>query len=223
MKAMAFKYSLDDYEERFGKFVPDAKNAEWHARKDARFNELTERRQDVVYFSHISHKSELRQYFEDVRQFEAEFGFQFEVDDGMRRILLNKEKILAGYTALMDRVDGDRGVACDIAADAYRFAVKNPFPAADERRVDFDTTLRLIYARCCLDGASPRKAMLNAKLFIFDLPNTHPERHDEHITYYCQCRVWEADAKEMVADTRAEAVAGKRPPRTIPPATFYGF
>ncbi|KAJ7652933.1 hypothetical protein B0H17DRAFT_1214854 [Mycena rosella] len=168
IKAMEFKFSLDDYEERFGKF-----------------NELTERRQDVVYLSHISHKSELLQYFED---FEAEFGFQFEVDDNMRKILSNKEKILAEYTTLMDRVDGDRGAACDIAGNGYRFTVKNPFPGADERRAEFDTTLRRIYARCRLDGASPHKATLNAKLFVFDLPNTHPERHDEHLTYYCQ---WE--------------------------------
>ncbi|KAJ7687026.1 hypothetical protein B0H17DRAFT_1136531 [Mycena rosella] len=230
IKTMEFKFSLDDYAERFGKFVPDAENAEWHARKETRFNELTERRQDVVYLSHISHKSELLQYFEDatettgtVRQFEAEFGFQFEVDDDMRKILSNKEKILAEYTALMDRVNGDRGAACDIAGNGYRFMVKNPFPGADERRAEFDTTLRRIYARCRLDGASPRKATLNAKLFVFDLPNYHPERHDEHLTYDCQCRVWEVDAKEMVADACTEAAAGKCPPRTVPPATFYGF
>ncbi|KAJ7674089.1 hypothetical protein B0H17DRAFT_1140749 [Mycena rosella] len=197
IKAMEFKFSLDDDEERFGKFVPDAENAEWHARKETRFNELT-----GLYLSHISHKSELLQYFEDttettgtVRQFEAEFGFQFEVDDNMRKILSNKEKILAEYTALMDRVDGNRGAACDITGNGYRFTVKNPFPGADERWAEFDTTLRRIYARCHLDGASPRKATLNAKLFVFDLPNTHPEHHDEHLTYYCQCRVWEADAK----------------------------
>ncbi|KAJ7694353.1 hypothetical protein B0H17DRAFT_1131994 [Mycena rosella] len=223
IKAMEFKFSFNDYEEHFGKFVPDAENAEWHARKETRFNELTERRQDVVYLSHISHKLELLQYFEDatetmgtVRQFEAEFGFQFEVDDDMRKILSNKENILAEYTALMDRVDGDRGAACDIAGN-------EPFPGADERRAEFDTTLCRIYACCRLDGALPRKATLNAKLFVFDLPNTHPERHDEHLPYYCQCRVWEADAKEMVADARAEAVAGKCLPRTVPPATFYGF
>lgn len=41
---------VGDYEEQFGKFIPDNENADWHARKEAAFDPLVTQRGEVGKF-----------------------------------------------------------------------------------------------------------------------------------------------------------------------------
>ncbi|KAJ7083571.1 hypothetical protein C8R44DRAFT_894457 [Mycena epipterygia] len=115
MKFKEYRFKLSDYEDQFGKFIPDNENADWHTRKEAAFDALVVQRREVVFLSHHTHNSELHDYFGTVDVYEAEFGVTFDLDHGWSHTLKTKRKLLQCYDDLMDRADGNRQRASDIA------------------------------------------------------------------------------------------------------------
>ncbi|KAJ7096973.1 hypothetical protein C8R44DRAFT_748751 [Mycena epipterygia] len=103
--------NMSNYEEQFGKFIPDNENADWHARKEAA----------VRCVGRPARGSRLHDYFGAVDVYEAEFGITFDLDDGWSQTLKTKRKLLERYDYLMDWADGNRQRASDIAGRGLSF------------------------------------------------------------------------------------------------------
>ncbi|KAJ6626105.1 hypothetical protein B0H10DRAFT_2211614 [Mycena sp. CBHHK59/15] len=115
MKAKDYDTMREDYEEQFGKFIPDSENTTWHVCKEETFEDLVKMRGSVVYYSHLYKTDELCAYFDAVDAFQAEYGLKFDVDDNWSTSFDSKRKVLEQYDELMDRADGDLTVALEIA------------------------------------------------------------------------------------------------------------
>ncbi|KAJ7434937.1 hypothetical protein FB451DRAFT_1194982 [Mycena latifolia] len=207
------RWDEEDYQDLYGKFVPEHATPAWLAKKGAAYDALVEHRSSVVHLLHIHHADELRAYFAAEAAFERDFGTPFEVDDGVGPVLLLKHHLLDHHNELMHRAHGDPGEAFEVAGEPFTYSVVNPYRGDDERRVEFDAKLRRMYAFYRVDGATPRHPTLEQRKFVFDLPNTYGELDERRLTYWCHRRIWKDDIDTLMNTAKADAALPKPPPR----------
>ncbi|KAJ7442422.1 hypothetical protein FB451DRAFT_1440130 [Mycena latifolia] len=222
-KATHARWSKEDYEDLYGKFIPDDDNEVWHARKDTAYAALVVLREGVIYSSHIHDREKLLEYFAAEDAFHTEFGAAFEVDDGHDHPLQLKRLLIQHHTELMHRAGGDYWEAFEIAAEPFTYVVVNPFPGDDERRVELDEKLRAIYACYRIDGKPPWFPTVGRRTFVFDLPNTYGKLDERCLEYWCHCQIWKEDIESYMQKAREDAALPKPAPRVIPPSIFYGL
>ncbi|KAJ7495178.1 hypothetical protein FB451DRAFT_1163915 [Mycena latifolia] len=223
-KATHARWSKEDYEDLYGKFIPDDDNEVWHARKDTAYAALVVLREGLthclfaVYSSHIHDCEKLLEYFAAEDAFHTEFGAAFEVDDGHDHPLQLKCLLTQHHTELMHRAGGDYWEAFEIAAEPFTYVVVNPFPGDNERRVELDEKFRAIYACYRIDRKPPWFPTVGHGTFVFDLPNTYGELDERRLEYWCH---W--DIESYMQKAREDAALPKPAPRVIPPSIFYGL
>ncbi|KAJ7194801.1 hypothetical protein GGX14DRAFT_404364 [Mycena pura] len=77
-----YVFKRDDYEERFGKFVPDSEHGAWFARRDSEHKAWSAWRELIVDLSPFEDGAKLQDYFDKEDAFATEFGITFVADDG---------------------------------------------------------------------------------------------------------------------------------------------
>ncbi|KAJ6553755.1 hypothetical protein DFH09DRAFT_1085513 [Mycena vulgaris] len=213
--AATYHFKREDYEEQYGKYIPDAENADWFSRKERMYLDLLDMRAQtgeahlndglfladtlLEHFSHLHHRAELWAYFDAVHAYEQEFGLAFEVDDVDDHTFRMKRKVLVEFDRLMSRHEGDVCAALEAAGRPFTFSVANLFAGNDERRVDFDmrrSTRTIGWIMQC--RATPPSANISAG------------------------RVWYHEVKEIVKAARKEAALPKSARSTLSMRTFYG-
>ncbi|KAJ7434665.1 hypothetical protein FB451DRAFT_1195156 [Mycena latifolia] len=222
------RWDEEDYEDLYGKFVPEHATPAWLAKKDAAYDALVEHRSSVVHLSHIHHADELRAYFAAEAAFERDFGTPFEVDDGVGPVLLLKHHLLDHHNELMHRAHGDPGEAFEVAGKPFTYLVVNPYRSDDRIAATMSaesSSMRIhrMYAFYRVDGATPRRPTLEQRKFVFDLPNTYGELDERRLTYWCHRRIWKDDIDTLVNTAKADAALPKPPPRAVPTDIFYGW
>ncbi|KAJ7127418.1 hypothetical protein C8R43DRAFT_957872 [Mycena crocata] len=199
-----FKFKLEDYEERFGRFIPDSENAEWHRQKDAELSKLVGMRHDVAYAEIALNNAALRDYFNAVDEFEAVFGIRFEPNDGLARKFTMKRRAMDMYDDLMDRADGDFVRAAKGASRPFSFSVSNPFSPDDERHMDFHfhrfssfTFFHAVQRRNheFQNGRSVPPRTGTAWRFVFAIPSGMNDVFDI-INHYCLRRVLREEIRQ---------------------------
>ncbi|KAJ7194706.1 hypothetical protein GGX14DRAFT_576154 [Mycena pura] len=217
-----YVFKRDDYEERFGKFVPDSEHGAWFARRDSEHKALCAWRELIVDLSPFKDGAKLQEYFDKEDAFATEFGITFGADDGNDATLQNKRQLLHNYKKLLQRANGDMDVAARIAGRNYILNVVNPFQVKDDRRMEFDLKLRRWAAKLQgVDIATLEPTFGNIK-FRFELANKFETGDERRLHYWCQRRVWAGFIKEEEAAAHQQARLLPPVRRPVSPSTFYG-
>ncbi|KAJ7602058.1 hypothetical protein DFH06DRAFT_1351743 [Mycena polygramma] len=138
---MAQRLAVQEYEKLYGKFVADAENRAWFARKKPRMEELMKLRQvaeDIDRHDNIA----MVVYLQRARAFEEDFGHEFCGHDGLDEHF--KEMASHAHSAARLRERNSNNVEAMVAEAArpLSFEVSNPYPVGHPRRGDFDDWLR---------------------------------------------------------------------------------
>ncbi|KAJ7192378.1 hypothetical protein GGX14DRAFT_578242 [Mycena pura] len=204
-----YEFKREDYEEKFGKFVPDSELAAWFTRRQKEYDALLAIREGIVDLSPFTNGAKFEEYFKRESAFATEFGLSFKVDDA-GAILETKRRLLQHYTALLKRTNGDICAASRIAGKRLQFSVINPFKLEDERRRDFDSKLREWYATFHDFNSATLGSTLGEREFVFDMPNKFKVDDPRRLHYWCHRCTWAQFIKDEVLEARKQA-------RLLPP------
>ncbi|KAJ7601467.1 hypothetical protein DFH06DRAFT_1352756 [Mycena polygramma] len=133
--------AVREYECRYGKFVPDAENAAWQARKKPRMEELYKLRavaQDVYDYNHIA----VVIYLTRERAFAEDFGHDFSGYDGLDEHFKQLEAYADSAAHLRQWKKNDLVAMIAEAERPFTFEIHNPYPDGHPRREDFDAKMR---------------------------------------------------------------------------------
>ncbi|KAJ7453632.1 hypothetical protein B0H11DRAFT_2245269 [Mycena galericulata] len=144
------------YEDKYGKFVPDSKNAGLVARTAPRVAELMTTRR-AAYNADCHDHPDIVNYFVQSRAFEVEFGYRFSPSDGMEDHFKRMASHASTASWLASVCDGDSAKMAEVLSQPLTFNVINPYLEGDERRERFDAKLRGYKA--ILEGATAVKAL----------------------------------------------------------------
>ncbi|KAJ7080713.1 hypothetical protein C8R43DRAFT_1143058 [Mycena crocata] len=215
-----FKFLLEDYEERFGRFILDSDNAEWHRRKEVDMRRLVELRQQIAYASIARNYDAVAEYFNAVHDFKTEFDVVFAPRDGLQAKFAAKHRALDMYDDLMDRVNGDILRAAEVSRQRWTFSIPNPFIPDDERHLDFHRHLQQRNYEF-QNGLSIPRASASTWKFIFFVPLSFPRLKDTDI-FSGIGRVLREDIRQEFRKAVQRARLPKVAPRAIPAGVFYG-
>ncbi|KAJ7156585.1 hypothetical protein C8R43DRAFT_1125770 [Mycena crocata] len=194
-----FKFLLEDYEEHFGRFIPDSDNAEWHRRKEVDMRRLVELRQQIAYASIARNYDTVAEYFNAVHDFKTEFDVVFAPRDG---------------------VNGDILRAAEVSRQRWTFSIPNPFIPDDERHLDFHRHLQQRNYEF-QNGLSIPWASASTWKFVFFVPPGMSDPYDV-IDHYCLRRVLREDIRQEFRKAVQRARLPKVAPHAIPAGVFYG-
>ncbi|KAJ7911690.1 hypothetical protein B0H13DRAFT_1875528 [Mycena leptocephala] len=210
--AAAGKFLGDDYEDEFGKFVPDKEIPEYFARMTRREEYIHSLRDATGACLPRANRAPFQVYFDATDKYLAEFGVKFKINDFWDGLLDKWCKQLA-VLKMLDRVCGN---------DNERRGKINPFKGTDLRRAEFDAFLREYFALFLDEKNLDIGPTLDKAKFKFSIPNKWYENPlDKHcLEVFCQHEIWRAEIKAAIAEawihslTRASAA-------TVPAASFY--
>ncbi|KAJ7206014.1 hypothetical protein GGX14DRAFT_397290 [Mycena pura] len=206
-----YEFKCEDYEKKFGKFVPDSEHAAWFARRQEEIDSLLAMREGLVDLSPFEGNGpKFEEYFKREAAFVTEFGISFKVDDTCGATLETKRRLLKHYTRLLKRTNGDIHAATHIAGACLQFTVINPFKLDDDRRRDFDSKLRQWYAAFHDFDVATLESTLGNREFAFDLPNKYKVDDKRRLPYWCHRCTW----AEFIKD---ELLAAREQARLLPP------
>ncbi|KAJ6524119.1 hypothetical protein DFH09DRAFT_1329645 [Mycena vulgaris] len=151
-----YELELARYQEAFGKFVPDAENAAWFARKGPRIAELAAARAAAAQINHHDHPA-MVVYLAAEKAFELDFGHQFSSSDGLDEHFQQMAFHARTAEALATRFNDDTQEIAATASEPLVFYIYNPYPAGDARRTRFALEIRR-YARELDPPAEPGAA-----------------------------------------------------------------
>ncbi|KAJ7681686.1 hypothetical protein B0H17DRAFT_1333643 [Mycena rosella] len=132
-----------DYENRDGKFIPDAENTAWFAMKAPRIAELMKVRQIALKPLRLRHDHpDMTIYLRAAAAFKNEFGHTFTADDGCDHEFKRMESHAASAQALFALYTDDEAGLTVAISEPLTFEVNNPYPGDDPRQVAFEEKLR---------------------------------------------------------------------------------
>ncbi|KAJ7085325.1 hypothetical protein C8R44DRAFT_746447 [Mycena epipterygia] len=225
-KVLAWKHAKEDYEDAYGKFVPDEDAATVMRRKRGLSKMLYDMRQDLEYCRVATDSATIAAYFEIHDAFESEFG-PFRSHDGLDDRVARRQAALGEWEYLMEETGGDLTKAYAIAARDFAFVAPNPYPAGSDARFAFDSMLRrvLVEARFDLHNDRAFPPTVDNPTFLFQLNNPYAARTSGSLNYHCYRRT----VRKVMWDRvyTAQCRAGVEPTGTlemptIAPAVFYG-
>ncbi|KAJ7099224.1 hypothetical protein C8R44DRAFT_888679 [Mycena epipterygia] len=144
-KVLAWRHAKEDYEELYGRFVPD-EDADMF---DATSPSLPLAKYLARALKPATDAAKMTAYFDLADAFESEFG-TFKPRDGLDGKVARRLSLLEEWDHLTAETGGDRAKASAIAAREFAFFAPNPFSAgSDAARFAFDSMLResLVAAR----------------------------------------------------------------------------
>ncbi|KAJ7834307.1 hypothetical protein B0H13DRAFT_2369962 [Mycena leptocephala] len=223
-KVQNYKNERDDYEEMFGKFMPDRGYARWEKME----REMRENLEDVFDQAmttavHLS-PDRLRQFLVSRDNYETVCGIPFKIHDPLgRRDLEKKLKQLTVFDRVKERSEGDPDREEEITSRrTCTITAVNPFSLKDPRRLECDTYLRERRAWFLGDN-TPQPPTLGDAEFVISLTNKDRDHcpNANCLGTYIDHEVWRLEIKEYMADARARARA-PAPSFAIPAHRFYG-
>ncbi|KAJ6548546.1 hypothetical protein B0H19DRAFT_1265366 [Mycena capillaripes] len=230
VKRLNFIHALEDYQEIYGKFLPDADNETWHARKDAALAQLYELRNNALFCSPITNRTPIQTYEDAFDAFLAEFDSSFKIEDEWTSTLASTVTVMKRYNRLLERCEGDTDrMEKYVSRRTATFTVINPFATDDPRRLELDTLLRrrLEEMLCDLGDRRVIKAVTRNDIrFVFALNNKFADapHTTDCVKTYILHEVWREEMREV--GEGAKIRAGEPTPAWtmgfIPASMFYG-
>ncbi|KAJ6526361.1 hypothetical protein B0H19DRAFT_1275722 [Mycena capillaripes] len=248
VKHLKFIHAREDYEEIYGKFLPDADNETWHACKDAALAQLYELRNNALFCSPIANRMPIKTYVDAFDAFLAEFDSSFKIEDKWTSMLASTITVMKRYNRLLERCEGDTDrMEKYVSRCTATFTVINPFGMDDPRRLELDTLhmLCLISPHPCLcSRCRPVRRRLEEMLrdlgnrrvikavtrndirFVFTLNNKFADApHTTNcVKTYIPHQVWREEMRGVGEE--AKICAGEPTPAWtmgfIPASMFYG-
>ncbi|KAJ7437711.1 hypothetical protein FB451DRAFT_1193105 [Mycena latifolia] len=127
--------ALEDYENKYGKFVPDAENAAWFARKEPQVAELMVLRHRAGKVRRHDHPDMLA-YFAAAHVFEDDFGHAFSCGDGLDDHFKQMESHTITAHALKTYYTAEE--VEEVLSTPLEFTIRNPYYDDDLKRNRFD-------------------------------------------------------------------------------------
>ncbi|KAK7059987.1 hypothetical protein R3P38DRAFT_3168440 [Favolaschia claudopus] len=183
-KLRDYTRELWDYQDKYGKWVPDADNAAWFQRKGIREEALLALRKLAVT---TQAQSDFIKYFAKADAFREDFGHNFYHDDGLDDYLKQVEHRLQCARSLDEMFAGDSTKMAEYACQPVVFECFMPFSYPMYGLEDaFKAKARELV--CELYGrrieSSPRSDMVST----FRLTNRHAEDPDRRLQEYYRLR-----------------------------------
>ncbi|KAJ7912882.1 hypothetical protein B0H13DRAFT_2326936 [Mycena leptocephala] len=213
-----------DYEEMFGKFIPDGAFAHWEETEQEMRENLEEVFDEAMTTAiHLS-PDRLRQFLVGRDNYEAVCGIPFKIHDPIgRRDLEKKLKELAVYDRVKQHSRGDPDLEDKITSRrTCTITAVNPFRLKDPRRLECNTYLRECRAWFLGDN-TPQPPTLGDPQFVVMLTNRDRDLvpNADCLGTYIEHEVWHLQIKEYMADAWACARA-PAPSFAIPTHFFMG-
>ncbi|KAJ7121192.1 hypothetical protein C8R44DRAFT_877488 [Mycena epipterygia] len=225
-KVLAWRHAKEDYEELYGRFVPDEDAESVMRRKTGLLSMLLKLRRDLKHWKPATDAAKMTAYFDLADAFESEFG-TFKPRDGLDGKVARRLSLLEEWDHLTAETGGDRAKASAIAAREFAFFAPNPFSAGSDARFAFDSMLRelLVAARFDLPDVGAFPPTVDNPKFLFQLNNPYSAGTSGSLNYHCYRRVVRRLMWDKVYD--AQERAGIEPTGifeepTIAPGIFYG-
>ncbi|KAJ7488483.1 hypothetical protein B0H11DRAFT_1912975 [Mycena galericulata] len=191
----AYSKSKSDYQDIFGRFVPDSENAAWFAKINPRIEQMLVARQTAANIDRHDH-ADMVKYFAAARAFEDDFGHPFtahDADDGLDEHF--KRMAFQTSTAAKLQELGDAWTS-KVISEPLTFTLKNPYPEGDQRRLDFDVKLRLF--KRTLEGEAavdelPSNVLADFpfSLGVTDLQSYYDAVYTQHKLFCKEIHHWE--------------------------------
>ncbi|KAJ7851450.1 hypothetical protein B0H13DRAFT_1905136 [Mycena leptocephala] len=221
VKVQNYKNERDDYEELFGKFIPDGAFTHWEETEQEMRENLEEVFDDTMTTAiHLS-PDRLRQLLVGRDNYKAVCGIPFKIHDPIsRRDLEKKLKELVVYDRVKQHSRGDPDLEDKITSRwTCTITAVNPFRL---NRLECDTYLRECRAWFLGDN-TPQPPTLGDPQFVIVLTNRDRELvpNADCLGTYIEHEVWRLQIREYMADTWARARA-PAPSFAIPAHLFYG-
>ncbi|KAJ7892453.1 hypothetical protein B0H13DRAFT_1886796 [Mycena leptocephala] len=221
--AVVYKHARDDYEDEFGKFVPDKEIPEYLARMTRREEHIHDLRDATADFTVFSNRAPFQAYFDATDKYLAEFGVEFKINDFWDDLLDKRRKQLA-VLKMLDHVCGNDNERWGkiVGRQACHITVQNPFKGTDLRRAEFDAFLRERFALFLDEKNLDIGLTIDKPKFKFSIPNKWYENPlDERcLEVFCQHEIWRAEIKAAVAEARIRSLT-RASGATVPAASFY--
>ncbi|KAJ7503601.1 hypothetical protein B0H11DRAFT_2222227 [Mycena galericulata] len=191
----AYSKSKSDYQDIFGRFVPDSENAAWFAKINPRIEQMLVARQTAANIERHDHP-DMVEYFAAARAFENDFGHPFiahDADDGLDKHF--KRMAFQAATAAELQELGDAWTS-KVISEPLTFTLKNPYPEGDQRRLDFDVKLRL-FKRTLEGEAAVEELPSNVladfpfSLRVTDLQSYYDAVYTQHKLFCKEIHHWE--------------------------------
>ncbi|KAF8143386.1 hypothetical protein K438DRAFT_1993904 [Mycena galopus ATCC 62051] len=174
-KDFEFRSLVDDYNERYGHFVPDAEIITHVVRKRQEMARL-----DLLWDAAMKLRAcpfdnpvDIVAYVEAARQFHTEFGHPYRRDDGRAVELTHKCRLHEIYTRFLAACRGDEEADRLIGQKFTYVYFVNPFVSLDPRRRVLDTKLRQSVARFFTVSSQDMGPTLELSNITFRLRNIY--------------------------------------------------
>ncbi|KAJ7642827.1 hypothetical protein B0H17DRAFT_1216368 [Mycena rosella] len=197
------------YEDEYGKFVPDAENAAWFARKAPRVVLLKAARAAAVELN--NHDDPLMAaYLALAQEFEADFGHAFSSQDGWDEHFKQMAFHASTAEALAARFDNDVEQIAAAASQPVKFTVYNPYGPDDTNYLRFNNEMRRHALTLDPAATSPPSegkeiVFLIANCFA-DCPERRLRQHYKcaYIKYLLQRTAWDHsnDLNDTIQESR---------------------
>ncbi|KAJ7496474.1 hypothetical protein FB451DRAFT_1162623 [Mycena latifolia] len=186
--------ALEDYENKYGKFVPDAENAAWFARKEPRVAELMVLRHHAGKVRRHDHPDMLA-YFAAAHVFEDDFGHAFLCGDGLDDHFKQMESHTITAHALKTYYTAEE--VEEVLSTPLEFTIRNPYYDDDLKRNRFDAIFEEI-------AASSQDSCHHFSLRMLDGDADAPDWHEWRLEQHYK-RVWIRDLLEEIERHHFEA------------------
>ncbi|KAJ7182281.1 hypothetical protein C8R43DRAFT_940436 [Mycena crocata] len=172
----ALHRELSDYENRYGKFVPDTENQAWFEVKQPRIEAMTRLRNEAVAANNFNRCTE---YFEADAVFKKDFGHNFSPEDGFDRFF-SRMKSYARTKENLEILFDDQEII-EAMSKPLTFEVSNPYDKGTYDQTKFDILMH--------KWANKHGDAWPAKhgLIMFSFPNPHADAPDLRLRGFCEC------------------------------------
>ncbi|KAJ7821829.1 hypothetical protein B0H13DRAFT_2377063 [Mycena leptocephala] len=113
----------DDYEDEFGKFVPDKEIPEYLARMTRREEHIHDLRDATADFTVFSNRAPFQAYFDATDKYLAEFGVEFKINDFWTTSSTNGASMRERFALFLDEKNLDIGLTID--KPKFKFSIPN--------------------------------------------------------------------------------------------------
>ncbi|KAJ7934390.1 hypothetical protein B0H13DRAFT_2305808 [Mycena leptocephala] len=222
-KAREYMYARDDYEEEFGKYIPDATFERWERKRDQLATDVARKVAPALRCVVAINACPLREFCLARQNFEDTCGIPFKLhprilDDLRKKVneLLvydNLRVVTQGDPVLMERTVG-RAVAT--------FTAINPFGMQDPRRVECDAYLRERRAWFLGHARAAGTPTLGDHKFLFQLTNEHAKNPGsvDCLMTYIKYEVWREEIRRYIAKAIKRA-SEEGPSAEVSVQSFY--